>query len=118
MLDGFRKNAFNVLVATNVVEEGLDVRSCNVVIKADELTNFRSFIQSQVSAVAVVCFAFFYVLDSLLSVALWLVSKCRRNCDRLLLRISTRSVMQESVFRAGSLEHFGQWNWARRCSCS
>ncbi|KAL5966310.1 Endoribonuclease dcr-1 [Taenia solium] len=47
VLDGFRTNAFNVLVATNVVEEGLDVRSCNVVIKADELTNFRSFIQSQ-----------------------------------------------------------------------
>ncbi|KAL5106991.1 Endoribonuclease dcr-1 [Taenia crassiceps] len=47
VLDGFRNNAFNVLVATSVVEEGLDVRSCNVVIKTDKLTNFRSFIQSQ-----------------------------------------------------------------------
>lgn len=47
-LEGFRSNRFNVLVATTVVEEGLDVRACNVVIKADELTNFRSFIQSQV----------------------------------------------------------------------
>ncbi|KAM7534109.1 hypothetical protein Aperf_G00000115229 [Anoplocephala perfoliata] len=46
-LDGFRTNRFNVLVATTVVEEGLDVQACNVVIKADELTNFRSFIQSQ-----------------------------------------------------------------------
>ncbi|VDO14244.1 unnamed protein product [Rodentolepis nana] len=46
-LDGFRTNKFNILVATTVVEEGLDVRACNVVIKADELTSFRSFIQVQ-----------------------------------------------------------------------
>lgn len=47
-LDGFRVNRFNILVATTVVEEGLDVRACSVVIKTDELTNFRSFIQAQV----------------------------------------------------------------------
>ncbi|VDM01137.1 unnamed protein product [Schistocephalus solidus] len=47
VLAGFRKGAFNVLVATDVIEEGLDVRACNVVIKVDPVTNFRSFIQSQ-----------------------------------------------------------------------
>lgn len=47
VLDGFKNSRFNILVATTVVEEGLDVRACNVVIKADELTNFRSFIQAQ-----------------------------------------------------------------------
>ncbi|KAM7534670.1 hypothetical protein Aperf_G00000115239 [Anoplocephala perfoliata] len=47
VLDGFRDKRFNVLVATTVVGEGLDVRACNVVIKTDELANFRSFIRSQ-----------------------------------------------------------------------
>ena len=49
VLEGFKSNKFNILVATNVVEEGMDVRACNIVVKADELTNYRSFIQSQVS---------------------------------------------------------------------
>ncbi|KAH9278438.1 Endoribonuclease dcr-1 [Echinococcus granulosus] len=72
VLDGFRTNAFNILVATNVVEEGLDVRSCNVVIKADELTNFRSFIQSQGRARAKTSY-FVLLTDD--------VSKCRTNVE-------------------------------------
>ncbi|CDI97990.2 DiCer Related family member dcr 1 [Echinococcus multilocularis] len=72
VLDGFRTNAFNVLVATNVVEEGLDVRSCSVVIKADELTNFRSFIQSQGRARAKTSY-FVLLTDD--------VSKCQANVD-------------------------------------
>ena len=37
----------NTLVSTNVVEEGLDVRSCNLVIKFDFPDNFRSYVQSK-----------------------------------------------------------------------
>ncbi|KAM7534140.1 hypothetical protein Aperf_G00000110356 [Anoplocephala perfoliata] len=74
-LEGFRANRFNVLVATTVVEEGLDVRACNVVIKADELTNFRSFIQSQGRARAKVSYFVLMTEDE---------HKCRLTVDRFL----------------------------------
>ncbi|KAM7534085.1 hypothetical protein Aperf_G00000110256 [Anoplocephala perfoliata] len=74
-LEGFRANRFNVLVATTVVEEGLDVRACNVVIKADELTNFRSFIQSQGRARAKVSYFVLMTEDK---------HKCRLTVDRFL----------------------------------
>ena len=41
------KEPTNTLVSTNVVEEGLDVRSCNLVIKFDFPDNFRSYVQSK-----------------------------------------------------------------------
>ena len=34
-------------MSTNVVEEGLDMRSCNLVIKFDFPDNFRSYVQSK-----------------------------------------------------------------------
>lgn len=37
----------NVIVATSILEEGLDVQSCNVVIRFDPCPNFCSFIQSR-----------------------------------------------------------------------
>ena len=43
----FIKKELNVMVATSVLEEGIDVPICNLVIKLDFPTSFREFIQSK-----------------------------------------------------------------------
>ena len=38
IISEFSKQAINVLVATKVAEEGLDIRKCNLVVRFDPLT--------------------------------------------------------------------------------
>lgn len=45
MLSKFKRGDVNVLIATNVIEEGLDVSECNLVICLNELLNVKAFIQ-------------------------------------------------------------------------
>ncbi|KAL3124728.1 hypothetical protein niasHT_001565 [Heterodera trifolii] len=45
-LHKFRNGQLNVLVTTNVLEEGVDIRNCNLVIRFDTPSDFRSFIMS------------------------------------------------------------------------
>ncbi|KAF9130601.1 Dicer-like protein 1 [Mortierella sp. 14UC] len=47
VLDGFRKGQFNLLIATDVAEEGLDIDRCRLVIRFDVKNTVISHIQSR-----------------------------------------------------------------------
>lgn len=57
----FNAGETNLIVASNVLEEGIDIPKCNMVIKFDAPTTFCSFIQSKGRARDQS--AKFYVLD-------------------------------------------------------
>ena len=43
----FKHDHINVLIATSVIEEGLDISTCNVVISINEIMNVKTFIQTK-----------------------------------------------------------------------
>ncbi|CAB3402204.1 unnamed protein product [Caenorhabditis bovis] len=47
VLRKFQRSDLNVLIATSVLEEGVDVKQCNVVVKFDRPLDVRSFVQSR-----------------------------------------------------------------------
>ncbi|KAG5574722.1 hypothetical protein H5410_054856 [Solanum commersonii] len=47
IVEEFHKGLVNIIVATSILEEGLDVQSCNLVIRFDPPTTVCSFIQSR-----------------------------------------------------------------------
>nr|CAD7399819.1 unnamed protein product [Timema poppensis] len=47
VLKRFNSNDTNILVSTSVLEEGIDISQCNLVVKFDEPKEYRSYIQSK-----------------------------------------------------------------------
>ncbi|XP_019440116.1 PREDICTED: endoribonuclease Dicer homolog 2-like [Lupinus angustifolius] len=47
IVEEFRDGSVNIIVATSILEEGLDVQSCNLVIRFDPCPTVCSFIQSR-----------------------------------------------------------------------
>uniref|UniRef100_A0A061QLI9 Putative dicer-2 n=1 Tax=Cupiennius salei TaxID=6928 RepID=A0A061QLI9_CUPSA len=47
VLSDFRKKKCNVLISTCVLEEGMDVQQCNIVIRFDLPFDFRAYVQSK-----------------------------------------------------------------------
>ncbi|CAK9295605.1 unnamed protein product [Gordionus sp. m RMFG-2023] len=47
VLTKFRRGELNILIGTKVIEEGIDIPKCNLVIRFDLPQNFRSYVQSK-----------------------------------------------------------------------
>lgn len=47
VLERFKKNKINTIVSTSVLEEGIDLQMCNLVISYDVPKEFRGYIQSK-----------------------------------------------------------------------
>lgn len=46
-LNKFKNGSFNVLVGTSVIEEGVDIPKCNLVVMFDFPQNYRAYVQSR-----------------------------------------------------------------------
>lgn len=47
VLRKFRAHETNLLIATSIVEEGVDIPKCNLVVRFDLPTEYRSYVQSK-----------------------------------------------------------------------
>lgn len=47
VLDKFKRNEIDLIIATSVLEEGIDVQECNLVICFDAPDTFRSHVQTK-----------------------------------------------------------------------
>ncbi len=83
IIQKFRDEELNLLIATSVLEEGLDVRQCNNVIRYDKPRSFREYLQSKGRARA--SGATYYIMTS------------NEDSDKLHLQLKSYRVMEEKI---------------------
>jgi len=76
VLRKFRQREINVLIATSTLETGVDLPRCNVVIRFDPPTSYRSYIQSKVGSCTLdscqhINFLHFHAMSSLSIFCVW-----------------------------------------------
>ena len=49
VLRKFRQKEYNLLISTSVLEEGVDIPRCNLIVRFDLPKDYRSYVQSKVS---------------------------------------------------------------------
>lgn len=47
VLERFRRGEINLIITTSVLEEGIDLQECNLVIAYDEILTFRQYVQTK-----------------------------------------------------------------------
>ncbi|XP_050216578.1 dicer-like protein 4 isoform X2 [Mercurialis annua] len=104
ILEKFRSGKLNLLIATKVGEEGLDIQTCCLVIRFDLPETVASFIQSRGRA-RMPQSEYAFLVDSGNQKEIDLIEKFRKDEDRMNMEISSRTSneplvsMEEKVFK-------------------
>ncbi|KAJ9688889.1 hypothetical protein PVL29_014506 [Vitis rotundifolia] len=107
ILDKFRSNELNLLVATKVGEEGLDIQTCCLVIRFDLPETVASFIQSRGRA-RMPQSEYAFLVDSGKQKEIDLIEHFKKDEDRMNMEISVRTSseaftdLEERIYKVDS----------------
>jgi hypothetical protein len=92
ILGDFRRGVYNVMVATSVAEEGIDIPCCNLVVRMEPVTTFIKFIQGRGRARTVSSRYIILCTDDSESLLVQKVADNEATMDRGLARIDRAQV--------------------------